>query len=296
MTTEERLDLNGEEQKMYPRFRLGARIEHFILMVTFTVLAVTGLPQMFSLTSGVARSMIELMGGIETVRIVHRWAAFFMILGSVYHIFANGYRLYVRRERNRMAFSLKDFRDMTNLVRYNLGVIDHHPKMPKFNFGEKFEYWAVVWGTAMMTVTGFMLWNPIATTAILPGEVIPIAVAAHGGEAVLAVVSIVVWHMYNVHVKHFNPSIFTGKLPREQMEEEHALELERLEAGGSPWPEVDAEVLQRRRRIYFGFSLVFGALVLVFLIWAFTFEQTAITTIPQVTRDVFAPLEGTPVP
>jgi hypothetical protein len=82
-----------------------------------------------------------------------------------------------------------------------------------------------------MTITGFMLWNPIATTELLPGSIIPAALAAHGGEALLAVLAIVIWHMYNVHIKSFNPSMFTGWLPRDQMERS-TLELERLELAG----------------------------------------------------------------
>lgn len=284
--------MSNEPQQQYPRFRIGARIEHFILMVSFTTLSVTGLPQMFSLDSPIARAMIDLMGGIETTRLIHRYAAFVLVIGSVYHLFTSAYRLYVKHERPRMMISKQDFVDMVDTVRYNLGFTDEHPRLPKFNFGEKFEYWAVVWGTAVMTITGFMLWNPIATTAILPGEIIPIALAAHGGEALLAVLAIIIWHMYNVHIKHFNPSIFTGNLPRDQMEEEHALELERLEAGGRPWPEVDRPVLKQRRRVFFAVSFVLGALILAGLVWAFTFEQTAITTIPQATRELLA----TPIP
>lgn len=283
--------------EQYPRFRIGARIEHFILMVTFTILGVTGLPQMFALDSPIARAMIDLMGGIEFIRIIHRWAAFFLVIGSVYHIFTSAYRFFVKRERMQMAPEKKDLTDLIGYVRYNLGLTDEHPRMAKFNFGEKFEYWAVVWGTVVMTITGFMLWNPIATTAILPGEAIPIALAAHGGEALLAVLAIIIWHMYNVHIKNFNPSMFTGYLPREQMEEEHALEMERLDAGGNPWPELERPVLERRRRIFIAVSSVLGIAILALLIWAFTFEQTAIETVlPSATRDVFVPLTPTPLP
>jgi hypothetical protein len=179
---------------------------------------------------------------------------------------------------------------MIGYIRYNLGLSTTPPKMAKFNFGEKFEYWAVVWGTAVMTITGFILWNPIAFTTIFPGELIPVSRAAHGGEALLAVLSIVIWHMYSVHFKHFNPSMFTGKMPRHQMEEEHALELERLDRGGKPWPELELEADHRRRQRYILISVVLGALILAGLVWAFTFEETAISTVPRVTRDVFAPL------
>jgi hypothetical protein len=81
------------------------------------------------------------------------------------------------------------------------------------------------------------------------------------------------------------------------MEEEHALELERLAAGGSPWTEVAGQALQSRRRNYLIASVILGALVLAAIVWMFTFEDTAIdiTTIPRATREVFVPLL-TPAP
>ncbi|MCL4263926.1 MAG: cytochrome b/b6 domain-containing protein [Anaerolineae bacterium] len=282
-----------EKEQQYERFRVGARIEHIILLVSFTVLAITGLPQRYA-QNELAQSMILAMGGIETVRMIHRYAAFLLVLGSVYHLFTSTYRLYVRRERNRMMPDLKDATDLVEYVKYNVGLQEEHPKMRKFNFGEKLEFWAVVWGTAVMAITGFMLWNPIATTNILPGAIIPASKAAHSYEALLAVVSIVIWHFYNVMIKHWNPSMWTGKLPRHQMAEEHAIELERLDSGETPWPEVPAPVLQRRRIIFTVTSVIVGSIILVVLVWAFTFEETALITIVP-TREVFVPL-ATAVP
>jgi formate dehydrogenase gamma subunit len=278
----------------YPRFRLMARIEHWLLLVSFTILCLTGLPQKFPF-SPISQGLIAIMGGIELVRMIHRWAAIVLILGSVYHLLTSGYRLYVKRERMRMLPDLKDATDMRDTVAYNLGLIDEPPKMRKFNFGEKFEYWAVVWGTAVMILTGFILWNPIAATRILPGQLIPVALEAHGWEAVLAAASIVIWHLYNVLVKHRNVSMFTGTLSHKIMEEEHALELERLEAGGDPWTVVPPQILARRRWIYFAVASVVTVLALALVVWMFTFEDTAITTLPQVTPDVFVPL-ATPIP
>ena len=283
-----------EQQQEFPRFRLMARIEHIILLVSFTVLSVTGLPQKY-IESPFSETMIAVMGGIELVRIIHRYSAFALVAGSAFHLFTGAYRSLVKRERMRIMLRWSDARDLWNTVRYNLGFLSEPPKLPKFNFGEKIEYWAVIWGTAVMVITGFMLWNPIATTAVLPGQFIPAALAAHGGEAVLAVLSILIWHMYHVLIKHRNFSIFTGKLPRHQMEEEHALELERLESGGDPWPGMSLPVLQRRRCIFIVTSVILGGLVMAGLVWAFTFEETAITTIPRVTREVFVPV-ATAVP
>lgn len=279
----------------FERFRLRARIEHALLMTSFIILSVTGIPQLYANASPFAVGIIELLGGIELVRVIHRVAAFVLVVGSVYHLFTSAYRLYVGHEQMRMVPTRKDLTDAVDTVRFNLGFIDEHPKMAKFNFGEKLEYWAVVWGTAVMVITGFMLWNPIATTSILPGSFIPAAKAAHGGEALLAALSIIIWHMYNVHIKSFNPSIFTGKLPRHMMEEEHALELERLEKGGDPWPTTPQPVLKHRQQRYWIVASFIGILILVVLVWAFTFEQTAIETIPRVTREVFVPL-ATAVP
>jgi formate dehydrogenase gamma subunit len=278
----------------YPRFRLMARIEHMLLLVSFTILCLTGLPQKFPF-SPLSQWLIELMGGIEAARLIHRWAAIVLILGSVYHLLTSVYRLFVRRERMRMMPDLKDAADLRDTVTYNLGIKDDPPRMRKFNFGEKFEYWAVVWGTAVMIITGFILWNPIAATSILPGQIIPAALAAHGWEAVLAAASIVIWHLYNVLVKHRNLSMFTGTLSHKIMEEEHALELDRLEAGGKAWPEVPAPVLRRRRRNFLVVAAIVTVLALWLVYWMFTFEDTAITTLPQVTRDVFVPL-ATPTP
>ena len=284
----------AEKQQRFPRFRKMAQLEHIILLTSFTTLAITGLPQKWP-QAPFSLWMINLLGGIETVRIIHRWAAIILILGSFYHLFASGYRLFVKRERMRVLPVWKDALDLRDYVLYNLGFKSEHPKMPKFNFGEKFEYWAVVWGTAVMIITGFMLWNPIAVTNFLPGQFIPAAKAAHGGEAILAVTSILIWHIYNVVIKQFNPSMWTGWLPRRQMEEEHALELERLEAGGDPWPGAALEAPAHRKRNYFIVSAILGIFILAVIYYLFTFEETAITTLPAITPEVITPLV-TPAP
>ncbi len=281
--------MSKETQKMYPRFRMWARIEHIILLTSFSVLGLTGLPQRY-FEAPFAVNLITAMGGITTVRLVHRYAAIVLILGAVYHLLLGVYRWYVKGERMRIMLHPKDAVDIYETVKHNLGLQEEPPKMPKFNFGEKIEYWAVIWGTAVMILTGFMLWNPIAITQFLPGQFIPAAKTAHSAEALLAVLSIVVWHFYNVLVKHRNWSIFTGDLPENQMKEEHMLEYERLESGGDPFPGVALPAQKTRKRIYFFVATAVGLLALIAVYWLFTFEETAITTLPMVTREIFVPL------
>jgi len=284
---------DAEGQPEYPRFRLMARIEHMTLLISFTILCLTGLPQKFPF-SPLSQGLIGFYGGIEMTRMIHRWSAIVLILGSIYHLLTSSYRLFVKHEDMRMLPDLKDGFDLRDTVAYNLGFTDEPPKMRKFNFGEKFEYWAVVWGTGVMIFTGFILWNPIAATRFMPGSFIPVSLLAHGWEAVLAAVSIVIWHLYNVLAKHRNVSMFTGTLSHKIMEEEHALELERLEAGGDPWRVIAPEVLARRRKIFLAVAGVVAVLAVALVIWMFTFEDTAII-VPQATRAIFVPL-ATPIP
>ena len=114
---------------------------------------------------------------------------------------------------------------------YYFGLRKHKAYYGRYNYAEKAEYLAVVWGTVIMGITGFMMWNPIATTRYLPGEFIPAAKAAHGGEAVLAVLAIIIWHFYHVHIRHLNKSMFTGKITEKEMAHEHPAELAQIKAG-----------------------------------------------------------------
>lgn len=276
----------------YWRFDLFQRIEHALLITSFTVLVITGLPQKFS-NQPWANFMIMAMGGIEVVRIIHRAAAVLLIAETMYHFGVLTYKVFVKRVPLTMLPSLQDAKDGIQALAHNLGITKMAPRMGRYNFGEKVEYWAVIWGTLVMVITGFALWNPIATTFLLPGQIIPAAKAAHGGEALLAVLSIVTWHFYNVHLKQFNRSMFTGYISHHEMADEHALELEQIQKGQTALPP-DPAGLRRRQRIFVPVAAVMALLTIVGLYFFITFEQTAITTVPRQTIDVFVPL--TPAP
>lgn len=285
-----------EGVRRFLRFPIAYRIEHWVAMASFTVLAITGLAQLFH-NAGVSLFIIEQLGGIRIVRTIHRWAAIALMVEVVYHIGAVGFRLFVRRFRPKMLPTMADFRNAWQAVRYNLALSDEHPQQDRYTFEEKAEYWAFVWGTVIMVLTGFVMWNPIATTRFLPGEIIPAAKAAHGGEAVLAVLAIIVWHMYHVHVRNFNRSMFTGYLTEAEMLEEHPLELADIKAGTARI-ELDDTAVGRRKRMFLSVYGVLAAALLVGIYFFATFEQTAIETIPQagVGVPVFVPLTSTPVP
>lgn len=275
------------KQQYYTRFGRAERMEHFALLVSFSMLAVTGLPQRYA-EYQLAKDFIEILGGIESVRILHRFFAVLLMATAIYHGGAVSYKVYVRGVRLSMIPSLRDVRDALGVFLYNIGLRKEHPKMPRYNFGEKVEYLAVVWGTLVMIVTGFMMWNPVATAEYLPGVVIPAARAAHSFEALLAVLSILIWHMYNVHLKRFNRAMFTGKLPRDAMQEEHAEELAEIESGADRF-EIPPDIIAKRRRRFFPYAVLMSALLVGGLIWFVTLEKSAIDTVPRREIAVFAP-------
>ena len=154
------------------------------MVVSFLVLTVTGLPQKFIyLNNRYLDDLIDLMGGIEGVRVVHRWAATVLMLATVYHLLAAAHRVLVRRVSLSMLPRYQDVVDALQAVRYNLGLAKERPRTDRYTWEEKVEYWSLLWGTVVMIGTGFMLWNPIATARFLPGEFIPAAQVVHGGEA-----------------------------------------------------------------------------------------------------------------
>ena len=279
----------------YVRFTLSQRIEHLTQLLSFTVLSITGIPQKFA-TEPWAEAMIAAMGGIEWVRIVHRASATVLLLATVYHLVLMAYKLYVKRTRMTMLPGLKDALDAWQVFAHNIGLSKIWPQMGRYTFEEKVEYWAFVWGTLVMAITGFILWNPIAAARFLPGQAIPAAKAAHGGEALLAVLSILIWHFYGVHFRRFNKSMWTGKLSEEEMHHEHPLELAEIKAGTAE-RQVEPTALQNRRRRFLPIASIAAVVLLAGVAWFVTFEETAIATIPvRPTVEAFLPQTPTPLP
>ena len=282
-------------QDKISRFRLQERVEHWAFMISFTTLAITGLIQKFSQLQ-ISKSIIIALGGIEYTRIIHHTAATIMMVVVIYHIGEIFYKLYVNRLRPELLPNLLDVRNVWQTIRYNLFLSNRPPQQGRYSFEEKMEYWAVVWGTVVMVFTGFMMWNPLATTSFLPGEVIPSAKLAHGMEAILAVAAIILWHFYHVLIKTLNRSMFNGKLSMHQMEEEHPIELADIRAGLDK-PEIKAEERKKRLRVFIPVYSIVAALGVAGIFWFVTFEKTAITTIPpREIATIYAPQTPTPFP
>lgn len=205
------------------RMDRNQRFQHFILMTSFIVLAVTGFALKFPTTW-----FAHLMGSEEIRRGTHRIAGLVLLAAGVYHV---GYVCFSSDGRRFLRDIFPRWRDLKD-VGTNLGhLLAGRPraKFARFGYPEKIEYWAVVWGTVIMGVTGLAIWLKIDVTQWLPRWIIDVSITIHYYEAILACLAIIVWHFYHVM---FDPDVYPmnwawldGKVPRELHEEEHPLEI-----------------------------------------------------------------------
>ena len=284
-----------ESKKTYLRFSISERVEHWIFIVSFIILGITGLVQRYS-EYQISKWIVGAVGGVENLRLIHHAAATITMLIVIYHIGALGYRIYVQRARMTMLPVVNDILSVYHAALYYIGIRKDPPQQGRYTFEEKVEYWAVVWGTVVMAATGFMMWNPIATAKIFPGQFIPAAKVAHGLEAVLAVLSILIWHMYQVFVRHFNKAMYTGKISEDVMLHDHPLELADIKAGIAK-PPVTPEGKAKRRRVYLPIYLVVAVVMLVGVYFFIAYEETSLATMPPAEQaEVFVPFTPTPLP
>jgi formate dehydrogenase gamma subunit len=183
------------------RMSLSQRTQHVILAVCFIILAVTGFALKFP-DSWIAKAL----GSNEPFRRwSHRIAGVVLLLAGIYHLIY----LFRTREGRQLVKDLlpvkKDVTDLTDNARYLTGRSAARPKIGRFGYAEKMEYWAVVWGTIIMGVTGLMIWFKIDVTNFLPRWVVDVATTIHYYEAILACLAIVVWHFYHVI---FDPDVY----------------------------------------------------------------------------------------
>jgi cytochrome b subunit of formate dehydrogenase len=230
------------------RFKRRQIVNHFLMLVTFTGLVLTGMPQKFPAQAW-AKGIVLIIGGVTRTRALHHVLGTIMALQLVWHVVESLWVHLARGEAMPMVPRLKDVSDFFQQVRFNLGLEAEPPRMGRYTFAEKLEYLALVWGTALMVATGLILLYPVRWSAFIPGEAILAAKAAHGGEAVLALLSILTWHVYFVHIRHWNTSIFNGYLGEDAYADEHPLELEGRDG---------AVVQPVRRRLW---RVVFAALL-----------------------------------
>jgi formate dehydrogenase gamma subunit len=212
------------------RMNFSERVQHFTLAVSFMVLAVTGFALKFP-DSWVAK----MLGSNEMFRRwTHRIAGVVLLAAGVYHLW---YILATKEGRQLVKGLLpatKDLGDLADNARYLGGLTREKARIGRFGYAEKMEYWAVIWGTIIMGVTGLMIWFKMDVTRFLPRWAVDVALTIHYYEAILACLAIVVWHFYHVifdpDVYPLNWACWNGKVSKHWQEEEHPLERDTSEA------------------------------------------------------------------
>ncbi len=223
------------------RFSLARRVEHHVNALLFIALVITGLSQRYH-EAGWAIWVIQKLGGIDSTRLVHRYAGILFAIVIVQHLAIACYGVIFRGWQPSMVINKNDFVDALTNLKYYFGLVDEPARCDRYDYKQKFEYWGVTLGGILMVATGLILWYPVQLFRLLPflpGQFIPAAKVAHANEAMLALLVIVVWHIYNAvfspEVFPLDTSIFTGKISLKRLQHEHPLEYEEL------FPEVGSE-------------------------------------------------------
>ena len=209
------------------RMTVNQRWQHLVLLTSFIVLVISGFALKFP-NSWFAHTL----GMGENLRgIIHRIAGVVLIGAGIYHVCYLAAAREGRRLLRDLAPRPKDALDLWGTMRYYLGLSSEKPKFGRFNYAEKAEYWALVWGTALMGLTGVMIWAKVWVGDLLARWWVDVATAVHFYEAILATLAIVVWHFYQVF---FDPDVYPmnwawwdGKMPVEHYEQEHELDKDR---------------------------------------------------------------------
>ncbi len=211
-------------QRMRRRFDGWQIAQHAMLVVSFAVLVVSGFMLAYPDTWW-GRLMVDLGVSEEIRRWTHRWAAIVMIVASLIHVWWMLGTSYGRQELKRIAPSLRDVREVIQNMKYHLGTSDRPAAFAKYDYPAKAEYWALVWGTVIMAITGLMLWFPVFTTSFLPGWSLKVAEVIHLFEAWLATLAIVIFHFFYVfghpEVYPLNFSMFHGGMREDHAKHHH---------------------------------------------------------------------------
>ena len=222
------------------RFDRQQRTLHLVVMTTFLGLTATGIPLLFS-EAAWARALATLFGGFRGAGLVHRVLGVTLLAALVWHVASILRRGVARGEKglfwgpSSMVPQPRDAVDLYRQVRWFLGF-GPRPAFEHFTYWEKFDYWAVLWGTALMGAAGLVLWFPEAASRVLPGWMFNVALLVHGAEAALAIGFIFVVHFFNGHLRPgkfpMDPVIFTGSLSERELRHERAAQYERLRRTG----------------------------------------------------------------
>lgn len=221
--------VNSMRKQQVRRMRTHEVWQHTLIMISFIALAISGFALRFS-DAWISEFFFGWERGFELRGLIHRISAVVFTLTVIWHTV---FILFMPRGKvflKDMWPNLLDFMQFYERIMYNLGRRDKTPQFKRFSYIEKAEYWALVWGTVVMIITGIFLWFDNYFSLFLPKGFLDVSLVIHYWEAWLATLAIGVWHLYstlfNPHVYPMNTSWLTGKMPEDMYKREHPEHLE----------------------------------------------------------------------
>ena len=270
--------------RQYLRFSRLNRALHILLILSFLSLALTGMTLKFSYTSW-AVVLSHLLGGFQTAGYIHRFAAIVMFGIFVTHVGDLVHRSFTERGSWRallfgpdtMLPTFKDLKDFWGSMKWFLHL-GPRPQYGRWTYWEKFDYFAVFWGVAVIGSTGLSLWFPTFFTRFLPGWAINVATIIHSDEALLAAGFIFTVHFFNTHLRPekfpMDLVVFTGRMDVEELAEDKPLEYQQVVAAGqleSRLVEPYQPIVTRTFRVFGSIALLLGFFMVVWIIYAMVF-------------------------
>jgi len=221
------MDAPQEGRRYFVRLNDSEVKQHGIFMACFVILAVTGF--MLKLPADLVGKLGDAGETVFVIRsLLHRIAGTLMILVAFYHVYYVITKPAGRRWFVDMLPRPKDAVDLVKNLLYYLGAREEPPAFDRFSYKEKAEYWALIAGTTLMSLSGILLW----TESYWNKFILDIAAIVHGMEAVLACLAIIVWHLYEIHLKPHKSPIdnvwLTGVIDEEEMKHEHRHQYEKI--------------------------------------------------------------------
>jgi cytochrome b subunit of formate dehydrogenase len=274
---------NRGAERYYVRFSLAQRYLHGIIVVTFLGLSATGLPLRFAKAAW-ALAFANAVGGFGTILFFHKVCALALTAAFVIHVAKIGYRVVANKEYglvwgpDSMVPRLKDIQDFFGNLKWFLWL-GPKPKIDRYAYWGKVDYWAVFWGMGIIGLSGYAMWFAPFFARIIPGSWLNIALLIHGEEALLAVSFIFAIHFFNEHLRPDNfpmdLTIFTGRHSEEEFKLRHPEEYARLEASGqleSLRTQAPARSLENLSRVLGVSAILIGLVLLGFTIEGFLKE------------------------
>jgi cytochrome b subunit of formate dehydrogenase len=271
-------------ERQFVRFTRLQRILHICMIVSFMSLALTGLTLKFSYTKW-ASVLSHLLGGFESAGYIHRSAAVVMFGVFVTHL-VDVYRLKKREHGSWRALLLgpssmlpsrRDLMEFLGTLKWFVGQ-GERPAYGRWTYWEKFDYFAVFWGIAVIGSTGLTLWFPVFFTRFLPGWFLNVATIIHSDEALLATGFIFTVHFFNTHLRPekfpMDITVFPGRMRVEELKRDKPREYEALVASGKleeKMEEAYPPIVIRTIRAFAWVALAVGFSIVLWIVYAMLF-------------------------